>query len=305
MDLRRVKYFVAVAEELHFAHAAQRLGMSQPPLSQQIKALEDEVGVRLFERNKHKVRLTTAGEAMLAEAYRLLEQAERVRVVARQASEGVVTSLDIGCVSSALFDVLPPILDRLHAEHPEIGLSLRDYETPAALAALMRGRLDAAFIRVDKVGPPLRSFPVVGDNYIAALHQRHPLARRRVVALKDLAEEPLVIYSRQISPRPYDTIIAACLRAGFSPNLAYQSGSIQSQIGFVACGLGIALVPGLVKHWRVPAVVYRDLDTRLKTTDVSLVWNTSARIGPVEVLIKAAQAAFPSHLHPRSAIEKA
>ena len=293
MELRRVKYFVAVAEELHFAHAAQRLGISQPPLSQQIKALEDEIGVRLFERNKHKVTLTYAGDAMLVEAYRLLEQAERLRTVVRQANEGVVACLNIGCVSSALFDVLPPILERLHAEHPEIGLSLRDYETPAALSALLQGRLDVAFIRTDKVEAPLQSLPVTRDRFIAALHQRHPLARRKVIPLESLADEPLVIYSRQISPRPYDTIIAACLKAGFSPNLAYQSASIQSQIGFVACGLGIALVPGLVKHWRVPGVVYRDLGTTLKTTDVSLVWNTSARMDPIEILIRAVQKAFP------------
>lgn len=293
MELRHIKYFVAVAEELHFAHAAQRLGISQPPLSQQIKALEEHVGVQLFDRNKHHVKLTRAGEAMLVEAYRLLDQAERVRTSALKAREGIVASLNIGCVSSALFDVLPPILERLHAEHPEIGLSLRDYETSAALSALLQGRLDVAFIRVDRLDPPLKSIAVMHDRFIAALHHKHQLARRKVIPIKLLTNEPLVIYSRQISPRPYNSIVAACLKSGFNPNVMYQSSSIQSQIGFVACGLGIALVPALVKHWRVPGVVYRELGANIKTADVSLVWNSSDPTEQVDNLIQVAQRTFP------------
>lgn len=296
MELRHVKYFVVVAEELHFGHAAKRLGISQPPLSQQIQALEREVGARLFERTKHEVRLTRAGHAMLAEAYRLLEQTERVRSAARQADAGLVARLNVGCVSSAIYDILPPILDRLHTEHPEIGLSLREYDTAAAVVALLQGRLDVGFLRLDKVDAPLKLRPVRHDCFVAALPARHRLARRRRISLRNLAGEPLVINSRQVSPRPYDRIIAACHKAGFNPNLAYESASVQSQIGFVACGLGIALVSRLIQRWRIPGVVYRELDKPIRATDVSLVWNASARSQPVELFLQTALRLFPEPL---------
>lgn len=293
MEIRHIKYFVAVAEELHFGHAAQRLHISQPPLSQQIKALEQELGARLFDRTKHKVKLTKAGEATLVEAYRLLEQAERVSSMARQASSGLVARLNIGCVSSAFFDILPPILDRLHAQHPEIGLSLRDYETTSAVSALLEGRLDVGFVRLNRVDAPLKLRPLMHYHFMAALPHRHPLTRHKRIPLTSLAGEPLVIYSRQISPLPHDAIIAACLKAGFSPTIEYQSVSIQSQIGLVACGLGIALVPSLTQHWQVPRVVYRELDIRIRATDLSLIWNASFRTLPVELFLQTVKQVFP------------
>lgn len=292
MELRHIRYFVAVAEELHFGHAAQRLRISQPPLSQQIKALEEEVGARLFERTKHRVRLTRAGEAMLVEAYRLLEQAERVRTTARRANAGLFAHLKIGCVPSAFFGILPPILDALHARHPEIGLSLSDYETGAAVTALLQGRLDVGFFRLDRVDGPLRLRPLMSEHFIAALPHRHALTRHKRIPLTSLAAEPLIIFSRHHSPRPHDAIIAACLKAGFSPNLEYQSDSIQSQIGLVACGLGIALVPSVTQRWRIPRVTYRELDNPIPATDLSVVWNGATKSPPVELFLQTVQQVF-------------
>ena len=260
MELRHVKYFLAVAEELHFGRAARRLHISQPPLSQQIKALEDELGARLFERTKHRVKLTQAGEAMRIEAYRLLEQADRVRNAVQMPGNGIEEHLDIGFVSSAIFGILPRLMELLQKRRPEIRPTLRGQETYAALGALMDGKLHFGFIRVDKVSAPLKLKLVMRDHFIVALPEGHGLARYRKVPIKRLATTPLAIYSREVSRRPFDAIVAACHKAGFNPNFAHQGPSIESQIGIVACGLGVALVPSQIRNWRIPGVVYRELD---------------------------------------------
>jgi DNA-binding transcriptional LysR family regulator len=294
MEIRHLKYFVAVAEELHFGNAAQRLHIAQPSLSLQIKALERDLGVQLFERNRHKVRLSASGEAALGEAYRLLEQAERVRSSVLHAHKAQVARLSIGCVQSALFDLLPPILDRLHVTHPEIRLSLTDFETASAVPALLQGRIDAGLLRVDRVQAPIKTRRLMRDHFIAALPERHKLAGRARIPLEELAGEPLVIFSREISPRPHDAVIAACLKAGFHANIQYQAGSIQSQLGLAACGVGIALVPSHAREWRVPRVVYRELGSPVvHATDLSLAWNEDTRSPAVDAFLKTVEQVMP------------
>lgn len=293
MELRHLRYFIAVAEELHFGRAAQRLGISQPPLSQQIKALETSVGVRLLNRSKHKVTLTAAGAAALIEAYRLIEQADHLRAIARQANAGVVHRLAIGCVSSALFDVLPPILKRLHAQHPEIGLSVQDQETNEAVPSMLEEKLDLAFVRIEKVAAPLAARLIMRDHFITALPSLHPLARRKTIPTASLVDEPLIVYTRRSDPRTHDRIIAGCLKEGFRPNVVYQSPSIQSQIGMVACGLGIAIVPKLVRRWRIPGVVYRPLETPIEAASVYVVWNRRRLSQAVQLLLEVTEQIFP------------
>jgi DNA-binding transcriptional LysR family regulator len=286
MELRHLSYFVAVAEELHFGRAAQRLGISQPPLSQQIKQLERDVGAPLFNRNKHSVSLTNAGRAALKEAYQLLEHADRVKVIARQVHLGVDSRLNIGCSSSALFEALPPVLESLRATHPGIGYSVEDYETAAALPALLTGKLDAAFIRVEHVERPLEARCYVRDHYIAAIPSRHRLSHAKIISLKWLVDEPLVIYKRRLEPRTHDHIVSACRNEGFNPNLVFQSPSMQSQLAMVACGLGIAIVPNLVRHWRIPRVVYRPLQTTIEATNISVVWDSRRQAKTLDALLR-------------------
>ena len=293
MELRHLRYFVAVAEELHFGRAAQRLGMSQPPLSQQIKALEQDLGTRLFERTRHKVALTSPGQALLTEAYRLLEQADRMRSVVREVHAGLVSRLNIGCLPSVFYDVLPPILDRLHSQHPEIGLSLQDIETQSGLPQLLDEQIDVAFMRVQKVDRPLKARRIMDEQFIAVVPTKHPLARRKTIALADLADEPLVVYARSMAPSASDRIVEACTQAGFTPNLAYHGATIQSQIGFVACGLGIALVPNIVRHWRIPRVVYRPLERPISAIAVSLVWNARRRSEALSLFLEVAEQVYP------------
>lgn len=293
MELRHVERFVAVAEELHFGRAAKRLGISQPPLSQQIKALEREIGAPLLERTKREVRLTKAGEAMLAEAYHLLDQAARVRRAARRGSVGEIGSLRLGCVTSAFYQILPPILDRFRAQYPDVGLSLKEVDTADAVPDLVNGRLDFGFIRLDAIEPPLKMRPLRRDSFVAALPVGHALARRRNLALKDLAREEFVIFARKVSPRFYDSIVNACLQSGFSPNIGHESTSILSQVGFVACGLAVGLVPRSVKHLHMPGVIYRELNENIPLTDIALVWRDSPLSELAQRFIDVAQGAFP------------
>ena len=253
--------FIAVAEDLHFGKAAQRLHISQPSLSLAIKSMEEDLGVRLFERNRHKVKLSVAGEAALSEAYRTLDQAARVRSSALQAERGQVAKLSIGCVQSAFFAVLPPIVNQLHVLHPEIALSVTDVETAAAIPAMLEGRLDVGIFRLEHAEAPLKLKTLMSDYFIAAVPEHHPLARRKYIPLRALAGELLITFERQIFPRSHEVIVAACEKAGFHPNVAYQSRSIQTQVGLVACALGVAILPSYVREWRVPRVVYRDLAT--------------------------------------------
>jgi DNA-binding transcriptional LysR family regulator len=273
MDLRHVRYFVAIAEELHYGRAAERLGISQPPLSQQIQALERELGTELFRRSKRSVSLTKAGEALLPEAYRLLDQAARVKSLAKRAEAGEIGRLFLGCVASACFEILPPILGRFARANPEIGVTVREFDTADAIPALAEGRLDLGLVRIDAVAAPLRILPLRRDRFVIALPVAHRLAGQRRVALDDLRDEPFVMFARRVSPRFFDSIIAAFIRAGFSPDLTHETSSIQSQVAFVACGLGVALVPSTTRRMRLPGVVYRDLRETIPLTDIALVWN--------------------------------
>lgn len=293
MELRQIERFVAVAEELHFGRAAQRLGMSQPPLSQQIQALERELGTRLFERTKREVRLTKAGEAMLAEAHRLLDQGDRFRRTARRASTGEIGQLSLGCVTSAFYQILPPILDRFRLICPEVGLSLVEVDTADAMPDLITGRLDLGFIRLDAVDPPLQMRPLRRDTFVAALPAGHRLARRRKLSLQDLAREEFVIFKRKVSPRFYDSIIDACLRAGFSPDISHESMSIISQVGFIACGLAVGLVPRSIQHMHMPGVVYRNLDENIPLTDIAMVWRSPPLSELTKRFIDVAEKSFP------------
>lgn len=293
MELRHLRYFVAVAEELHFGRAARRLGISQPPLSQQIKALEVEIGARLFERTKHKVAMTSVGETMLPEAYRMLEQADRLLTVGLRGRPAPRSMLRIGCVLSVLFDVLPPILDRLRTECPDLAVTLEDCDAQYALNAVQQGRYDLGIVRTGAVEPPLKALALMRDHYIAALPPRHPLARLQSIPLASLAGQPLIAYARQLSPEPYDAIIAACVKAGFSPDIAYHGRSAQACLGYVACKLGVALVPSGLRAWRIPGVVYRELNTPIWTKQVSLVWNDDAPAEAVGQFLRTTRALFP------------
>lgn len=294
MELRHIKYFIVVAEELHFRKAAERLNMSQPPLSQQIQSLEHELGVQLFERSKREVKLTKEGQAVLKEAYRLIENSERLQSVANQSKQGKTGRLSIGCIASAFPEVLPPIYKAFSSQYPNVELAFEELNTHETLAKLEEGDLDFGFVRINKVSPPLALYPLLRDQLVVALPEGHRLLSKKTVSLKMLETEPFVIFKRQTSPQFYDSILAACQQADFYPNIVYEGKSMQSHIGYVACGLGVALVPQSIQSVYTSGIVYRNLKEASPLTEISLVWNVESKSELIKHFIKISQKTFPS-----------
>ena len=265
MELRHLRYFVAVAEAGHITRAAERLGIQQPPLSQQIRALESELQVQLFRRKPRGVELTQAGRALLAEAQLILQQVEHAVGAARRTARGEAGRVGLGFTSSASFHPLVPRLIRQYREaHPLVALSLEESGTGELVDGLRQERLDAAIVR-SPIGPvpDITVHAVLEEAMVAALPAGHALARHgagKTLALEALAAETFILYRRPLGPGLYDAIIAACQHAGFSPTIGQEAPRMLATLSLVAAGLGVSLVPDSMRRLRVHGVAYRPLD---------------------------------------------
>lgn len=270
MELRHLRYFVAVAEEGHITRAAERLGIQQPPLSQQIRSLEAELQVQLFRRKPRGVELTQAGQSLFAEARAILRQVDDAVAAARRTARGEAGRIGLGFTSSASFHPFVPQTIRDYREtHPLVALSLEESGTGELVAALIEERLDAAFVR-SPIGPAagIAVHSVLEEAMVAALPAGHPLAAgqgsrtaARKLELTDLAAETFILYRRPLGPGLYDSIIAACQRAGYSPNIGQEAPRMLATLSLVAAGLGVSLVPQSMRRLRVHGVIYRPLDS--------------------------------------------
>ena len=244
MELRHLRYFVAIGEELNFTRAAARLHMAQPPLSQQIRQLEAEMGVVLLQRNSRPVRLTEAGELFLARARDLLASLEAAVADTRRIGRGQAGKLAVGFVGSAMFAGLPAIIGAYREACPAVELSLDEMLAAQIADALRRRQIDVGFAR-----PPL--LPEAGfvqriifeEPYVAAVPRTHRLAARKEIALAELADDPFVLYPAQPEPSVTGLFVAACQTAGFTPRLVQEVLHLQTAIGLVAAGVGVSLVP--------------------------------------------------------------
>jgi len=275
MELRRLRYFVAVAEELHFGRAARRLHISQPPLSQQIQALERELGVSLFERAGHRTRLTAAGAELLPRARGLLQQAEAARTAVQQLGRGESGMLQLGFTGSLpLTPVMPRVLHDFRLAFPGVRLQLRELRTREQIERLADGSLDVGFFRPTQHAQleQLETRVVLREPLVVALHADSPLARRKRLPLAALEREPFIIYSRSVSAGLHDQILELCLKAGFRPRLAQEVHEMPTTVGLVAAGVGVALVAGSMQRVQVPGVVFRPLAETGATTDILLAW---------------------------------
>ena len=279
MDLRRLRYFVAVAQELHFGRAAAKLGLSQPPLSAQIQTLESELQLQLFERSKRHVRLTPAGCVLLNEARGLLDHAQRVRHVMRGAASGESGQVIIGCVLSSLYTVLPELIRRCREQFPQLGLIVEEGYTIGIIEGLREGRLDVGFLWEDNIASPLGSKVVYDEDFVLALPDSHSLARRRRVDLAELAGEQLIMFNRKVSPHHYDRVMSGLDQAKVTPRAPLEARSVPAQVGFVASGLGVAVVPAFATVFGSDRVVFRNLMKPLRTVGITCAWhreNTSS-----------------------------
>ncbi len=261
MELRHLRYFVAVAEEGHVTRAAERLGMQQPPLSQQIRALERELDVQLFRRRPRGVELTDAGSALLAEARAILSQIDHACAAAKRTARGEQGRIAVAFTSSAPFHPFVPRVIRAYREaFPLVGLTLEEGGTMELIDALREERVDVAFVRTaiaDQQGLVVR--PLLEEAMVLALPRAHRLARRagKAVPLQALAEETFIVYRRHNGPGLYDAIVSACTAAGFSPRVGQEAPRIVSTLNLVAAGLGISLVPESLQRMRMDGVVFR------------------------------------------------
>lgn len=259
MELRHLRYFIAVAEELNFTRAAARLHIGQPPLSQQIKALEEELGVRLFERSKRRVALTEAGERFLAGAYRLLADAEQAVEGARRAARGESGELRVAFTSSVPFTALLPGLIRAYRQRrPDVTLTLREMFTSDQYVALEAGEVDLGFVRYSGLPAPpgIAVREIRHDPLRLVIHAGHPLAEREMVALADLRGEGFITYPRGAGTGLTALLRQLCLAAGFEPRIVQEAGEATTQIGLVAAGLGVALLPSPLECVRIEGVRY-------------------------------------------------
>jgi DNA-binding transcriptional LysR family regulator len=266
---------VAVAEELHFRRAAQRLHVSQPPLSTQIRKLEAEVGVELLRRNRRGVELTVAGRALLADARLLLEQADRATERARRAARGELGELRIGFVGSAIYAVLPEAVRTFRGERPEVHISLRELPTEEQLEALRRDQLDVGFVRAPAAPDDLRMERVLREPVVAALPADHPLAGEPAVALRELAGESFVLFPRAQARGFHDELMVRLRREGGAARVAQEAPEMQTIIGLVAAGVGVSLVPASTRMLARDGVVYR----RLRDEEVTAWLAVATRAG--------------------------
>jgi DNA-binding transcriptional LysR family regulator len=292
MELRHLRYFVAVAEELNFRRAAERLHISQPPLTTQVRQLEEEIGAKLLERNSHHVALTAAGNLFLESCRRLLRDAEEAAQAARRASRGETGRLSIGFVPSLAYGVMPSLLRHYRQHFPHVELNLAEMHTANQLAELVARRLDVCLIGsgLPEDHPELESVVVVEEPLVAALPEDHRLARRRTIPLPALAKEEFLVASRQKPTRYNLWLIELCQKFGFEPKIAQQTHQRTTTVlNYVAAGFGVAVVPAQFSRVPTSGVVFVPLARPTPPYRYCAVWRRLGRTPVVDRFIAAAR----------------
>jgi DNA-binding transcriptional LysR family regulator len=276
IELRQLRYFVAVAEEMHFGRAAQRLHMTQPPLSQSIQALEALLGTPLFARTSRSVTLTPAGAALLPHARQLLLDAQALPDLARRAAAGESGRLSLAFVSTADYSVLPPFLRQFRAAYPQVQIELREATSDLQLEDLAQGAIDVGLLippLPDRMKDELAYMPVLSEPLVLAAPATVAALRSAdALPLQAVADMPLIIFPRRIAPAFHDAILGCYREAGLVPRIGQEAIQMQTIVGLVSAGMGIALVPQSVSNLKRPGVEYRPLAGRTALIETGLAW---------------------------------
>ena len=277
MELRHLRYFVAVAEQLHFARAAESLHVTQPALSHQIKALEDDIGVRLFDRTKREVTLTNAGSYFLQEAQLALKQAERAQTVAQRVARGQLGSLRVGYVPSAVFTgILSQIASEFRQHAPEIQLLLEELFNPEQLIKIADGTLDAGIIRlpIEHEQPHLETKLLIKERMVIAIGEDHPAAALKEISVRDLRNESFIAWKGVQPLTLNDHLLALAQAGGFPLRIAQSAPTLPAMIALVGGGAGIALVPESLRNINIPSVCFRPLADLERISELALCYRS-------------------------------
>jgi len=289
MELRQLRYFVAVAEELHFRRAAERLHMSQPPLSHQIRLLEEELGCELLARTRRRVEMTPAGVAFLRDARAVLADLDRAAHNARRIHEGQTGTLRVSFAGSALLSLVPRVVQRLSATHPAIDIELHERSTSDQIRALAAGATDLGLAPLPVGDADVEIEVLVREPTVAAVPASHPLARARELTLGLLAEYPFVLFPREQAPGYHDLLMTSVTSAGTPPRVIQQASETQTIIGLVAAGVGVSLVPASVQQLALDGVAYRPV-SGAPDTELAALTRPGDRTGLIAAFLEAAAA---------------
>lgn len=296
MELRHLRCFLALAEELHFGRAAQRLALSQPPLSVAIQQLEAEIGARLFVRNSKSVQLTAAGHALLPQARALLDRAQQAVQVARDADQGLIGRLSAGFVGTMLYCGLPELLQQFRHTHPRLRLVLRELSSSEQWQEIEQDRLDVGFVHATAVPTGLQHLLVARQPLVLCLPATHALAENKsVLSLSDFRDEPLALVSREVSPDYHDRILHLCLQAGWQPAERYELRHWLSVVSLVSQGMGVALVPDALQRAGLSGVTFLPLPNTPLPYETRCVWRDSNPNPALPALLSLCRALYEPH----------
>lgn len=277
MELRHLRYFQAVAEELNFGRAAQKLRIAQPPLSQQIRSLEEHLGVELFRRNKHKVELTRAGQTLLREARQVMGRVRRMEQLARHLGQGQTGSLVISCGPTIMGAVLRPVLPVFTRQYPSVSLEFREQLTGPSLQGLREGTVDVAFLVPPFAGDDIIHEAVLRDRFVVAVPWNHRLAGKASIWLTELAEEHFVMLAGTVASGYQEQVMDLCRRAGFVPKFSHVTTSVTAKLLLVETGAGVTLVPGSLSQIYAHRVKYLNLRDSKAEVQFAAAWRHNDR----------------------------
>ncbi|MEB9914835.1 LysR substrate-binding domain-containing protein (plasmid) [Bacillus cereus] len=268
MELRHIRYFLALAEELNFSRAAEKLHIAQPPLSKQIRELEEEIGAKLFNRTKRHVELTSAGKVFLSKAYQILDQVEQACISTRLTSTGTEGEIVIG-FSGVVQDLIPNII-KYRERYPEVGIVLQQLSTPNQVKALNEKRIDIGIVAAPVNSNKIHVRPIKKMCLKAIIPEKHSLAFKPSIYIHDLEKEPFIMATKSAAPYYYDTFMNLFQNKGFAPNIAIQANDLQTVSALVANGMGVALLPSSIHS--LSGLILRKVEDIDTTIEVSLAW---------------------------------
>jgi DNA-binding transcriptional LysR family regulator len=283
MELKHLTSFIAVAEQLSFVRAADRLYLSQPALTGQIQRLEEELGVQLLARNRRSVKLTDAGKVFLVEARATLSRARQAADRAQKAARGEIGRLRIGFVSSAALEIVPSIVVAFRKQHPEVTLDLMNLRTVSQVKKLISKNLDIGFLRLPLSNEQLRTTVVHREPFLLVLPKGHPRARDKQVQIAHLQDERFVAYGRRWAPGFFDSVIQMCLKEGFSPNIVQETGEMYTAIALIAAGAGIAILPRSVVLAQSKNIVMKPLAGKVPVSEIAI----ATRAGNSSLIVRS------------------